>query len=70
MIAELAWEILPSVSDGIQGSTEYGKLSMRAHNPRIAEWRERSDSAYARSLRWGSVTLRANATNRFYGEAL
>lgn len=70
MYRELAWEILPSVSDGIQGSTEYGKLSRRAHSPRIAEWRERSDSAYAGSRRWGSVTLRANATNRFCGDAL
>lgn len=28
---------LPSVRFGIQGSTEYGKLSTNAHNPRIAE---------------------------------
>lgn len=36
---------LPSVRGGIQGSTEYGRLSIRAHNPRIAEWSDRRESA-------------------------
>lgn len=55
----------PSVSAGIHGSTEYGKLSMSAHSPRIALCSTRSDSAYAGSRRPGSVVLRAKARNRF-----
>lgn len=35
----------PSVSEGIHGSTEYGRLSIRAHIPKIAEWRTRKASA-------------------------
>ncbi len=35
----------PSVRGGIQGSTEYGKLSIKAHTPRMAECSDRSESA-------------------------
>lgn len=54
------------MSAGIHGSTEYGKLSMSAHRPRIPECSDRSDSAYVGSRRAGSVILRAKARNRFY----
>lgn len=37
--------IEPSVREGIQGSTEYGKLSIKAQMPRMAEWSILKDSA-------------------------
>lgn len=63
--APAASKKVPSVSAGIHGSTEYGKLSMSAHRPRMAECSDRSDSAYAGSRRPGKVILRAKARNRF-----
>lgn len=43
---------------------------MSAHNPRIAEWRDRKDSAYVGSRLGGRVIFRVLATNRFYKAAV
>lgn len=55
----------PSVNGGIHDSTEYGKLSISAHRPRIDECNLRNESAYEGSCRLGRRVLRATATKRF-----
>lgn len=54
-----------SVRGGIHGSTEYGKLSMRAQSPRIAECRVRSEPAYVGSDFAGSLVFLISETKRF-----
>ena len=59
---------LPSVRGGIQGSIEYGKLSMRAQIPRMAACNFLRDSEYFGSLREGSLDSRASLTKRSCGK--
>lgn len=55
---EIASRNEPSVSGGIHGSTEYGKLSTRAQSPRIEECNSRRDAGYSAAFRLGSLIRR------------